>query len=268
VVGRSIVPVQGVGAWVDVFDWTDPFSNGHPTVDLAQIDAMAAAGMRTVFIQAARFNVDGDLVEPARLRALIARAHQRVMHVLFWYLPGCSDVAADQRRIAAIAALNVDCVALDIEPTSAQTDPAARNANLVAVSRFARAAVPTAIPLAAIVLPGVVTEVLNTRFWPDFPWASIRSLYDVWMPMSYWTNRTAASGWRDAYRYTVENVRRLRADLRQPSALVNAIGGIGNELTGAEIDAFHRAVVDTGSIGAGIYDWASTPADLRARLTH
>src|SRR5690606_19423114 len=109
----------------------------------------------------------------------------------------------------AIARLDVDCVAVDIEPTSAQTDPVARNANLISLSRYARATVPTAIPLAAIVLPPVVTEILNTSYWPDFPWSSIRSQYDAWMPMSYWTNRAVDSVWRDPYRYTTENVRRL-----------------------------------------------------------
>ena len=41
----------------------------------------------------------------------------------------------------------------------------------------------------------------------------IAPAYDAWMPMSYWTSRTPASGYRDAYRYTAENIDRLRGVL-------------------------------------------------------
>ena len=52
----------------------------------------------------------------------------------------------------------------------------------------------------AVVVPPVVTQVLNTNYWPDFPWQQLNGLYDVWMPMAYGSNRTPESGWRDGYR--------------------------------------------------------------------
>ena len=265
-VGRTIAPVQGEVAWVDLFDWSMTYTDGQPTVGLDDVDAMAAVGARTLYIQVTRWNADADVVEPARLAQFLTRAHRRGMHVCAWFLPALADPAVDQRRLATIARLDVDCVALDIEPTPAQTDPAARNRNLVSLSRFARATVPPALPLAAIVLPPVVTDILNPSYWPDFPWTAIRSSYDAWMPMAYWTNRTSASGWRDAYRYTVENVNRVRAHLGEPGALVHPIGGVGDQVTAADLAAYHRAVVDTASVGLGIYDWHSTPPELRDDL--
>jgi hypothetical protein len=264
-VGRTIAPLQGKGAWVDLFDWSLTYTGGRPSIGVADIDAMAAAGMRTLFIQVTRFDA-AAIVEPDRLATLLTRAHRRGMTTCAWFLPGLADLGVDQRKLEAITRLNVDCVAIDIEPTAAQTDPAARNANLVALSRHARATVPSAMPLAAIVLPPVVTDILNTSYWPNFPWTQIRSSYDVWMPMSYWTNRSTTSVWRDPYLYTTENVRRLRTNLGDPNALVNAIGGIGDKITAADIVAFKRAVADTRSIGLGIYDWASTPSELRDDL--
>lgn len=265
-VSRTIAPLQGKGAWVDLFDWSLTYTGGNPTIGVADIDAMAAAGIRTLFIQVTRFDSATPIVEPDRLGTLLARAHRRGMTTCAWFLPALADLAADQRKVAAVARLDVDCVAIDIEPTSAQRDPDARNANLIALSRYARATVPSAMPLAAIVLPPVVTEILNTSYWPDFPWSSIKGSYDAWLPMSYWTNRSPDSVWRDPYRYTVENVRRLRIDLAEPGALVNAVGGIGDEITAADLVAFRRAVIDTRSIGLGIYDWASTPPALRDDL--
>lgn len=120
-VGRTIRPVQGRGAWVDLFDWSLAYIGGAPTVGLADIDAMAAAGMETLFIQVTRIDSPTDIVEPARLATLLDRAHRRGMRTCAWFLPGLADPAVDQRRVAAIARLPVDCVAIDIEPTAADT---------------------------------------------------------------------------------------------------------------------------------------------------
>lgn len=266
VVGRSIAPVRGRAAWVDLFDWSLTYTTGAPTVGIGDIDAMAAMGMRTLFIQVTRYDADAHVVEPARLDTLLDRAHRRGMTTCAWFLPALADPAVDRARLSAIARLDVDCVAIDIEPTAAQTDPAARNANLVALSRYARDTVPRAIPLAAIVLPPVVTDILNPAYWPGFPWSSIRGAYDVWMPMSYWTNRPTTSVWRDPYRYTTENVERVREHLRDPVALVHPIGGVGDRITLEDLVSFRRAVTDTRSIGRSIYDWASTPSELRDDL--
>ena len=53
--------------------------------------------------------------------------------------------------------------------------------------------------------------------------------YDAWMTMGYWTNRKPDSGYRDAYRYTRENIDRLRVNLGNPDAIVHPIGGLAAE---------------------------------------
>ena len=76
-------------------------------------------------------------------------------------------------------------------------------------------------------LPPVLIEVVNLSFWPGFPWAAIAPFYDVWQPMSYWSFRSSSSGYGDGYTYNEESIRRLRANLGEPDAIVHAIGGIG-----------------------------------------
>ena len=55
-------------------------------------------------------------------------------------------------------------------------------------------------------LPPVVTDVLNTAYWPDFPWRELRDLYDVWLPMAYWSNRSE-EGFTDPHWYVSESLR-------------------------------------------------------------
>jgi hypothetical protein len=86
------------------------------------------------------------------------------------------------------------------------------------------------------------------------------------MPMSYWTNRTTASGWRDGYRYTVENIDRVRANLGIAGAMVHVIGGLSDAATAGEIDAFVWGSVERHAIGGGLYDDAISSTSQYAQL--
>jgi hypothetical protein len=112
------------------------------------------------------------------------------------------------------------------------------------------------------VLPPVVLEVVNPNYWPAFPWRALVPDYDVWLPMSYWTNRTAASGYRDAGRYTSENLARLRRDLGLPAAPVHTIGGIADEVEPADVAAMVQAAAGGAVLGGSLYDWHTTAASL------
>jgi hypothetical protein len=151
-----------------------------------------------------------------------------------------------------------DAVGVDIEDLSV-ADVDLRNARLVDLSARLAAAAPTTT-LGAIVLPPVVTDVLNTAYWPRFPWRQLAPLYQVWMPMAYWSNRTAASGWRDAARYTTENIARVRGNLGEPCAAVSVIGGFGADLPASDYAAMSRAAAGQGAIGVSVFDWTTTPA--------
>ena len=250
---------RGLATWIDVYDWSDTYTNGKPTVGPDDVDAMVAAGVQTLYVQTARQDTPDEVLEPDKLQAIIARARARGLTVVTWVLPGLEDLDLDMRHLHAAAALG-DALGVDIESTKVD-DVAERNRRVVQLSSDLRASLPKT-PIAAIVLPPVVLEVVNPAYWPDFPWRDIAPFYDVWMPMSYWTNRSVSSGYRDAYKYTTENIVRLRNNLGQQDALVHAAGGIGDQTTAADIDGFVQACAEQKCIGGGIYDWHTTAAAL------
>lgn len=252
----ALAEYRGFGAWIDVFDWSAAYTNNNPSVGVADVDRMADLGVQTLYVQAARHDSPSDVQEPERLRPLIDRAHARSIRVVVWYLPSFEDVNRDLQRLLAIAALPVEGIAVDIESTKV-ADAAERSRRLVDLSHRLRAALPGRM-IGAIVLPPVVTDVINRNYWPGFPWHELIPDYDVWMTMGYWTSRTQASGYRDAYRYTAENIDRLRNNLGLPAAPVHPIGGIGDKTTTADVDGFHRAATERGSLGGSLYDYRTT----------
>ena len=259
----------GLGTWVDAFDFNPAHSGGNPTVSPADVDRMAAVGVRTLYLQAARSQdprAPGDVMSPELVGDFLQRAHAWGMLVVAWYLPHLSDVADDGRHLEALARFRAggqgfDGLALDIEWRAGVPDHATRSARLVELSRHLRS-VAGGLPVGAIVMPPVLTDVINTGFWPGFPWKTLAPSYDAWLPMSYWTDRSADSPHRDAYRYTVENVRRIREHLDDPGVAVHAIGGIGNGATPTDYQRFVSACVDTDTVGHSIYDWATTDGDV------
>ena len=257
-------PFRGMGAWVDVFEWAPSYKGSKPAVSLppTAVDRMAAEGVQVLYLQATRYNnpTGGDIVDPEVLAQWLARAAANNITVVAWYLATFTDPAADIRRLKAVGHLpGVAGIGVDIESTEV-ADPAVRSARMVEVSKAVRAAMPDR-PLSGIVLPPVDTDVVNLKYWPGFPWQQIRGIYDVWQPMGYWTNRSVKSGYRDAERYTRENVERLRAHLGDPNAAVHPIGGIMNKATPADVTGYLKAVRETGSIGASLYNWSNQKPD-------
>jgi hypothetical protein len=270
---RTLKPYRGYGTWVDVYDVAPSFQGGKdPSVTVATIDEMVRQGVQTVYLQVAQIDrrSPGPLADPATMAAFLVHAHRAGLQVVGWYLPRFDDVDEDLAHLQAIADFHVlghsfDGVAVDIEWTDTAGDHATRSAQLVELSERLRDDVGEDV-LGAIVLPPVQTEVINPAKWPDFPWRELSPLYDVWLPMGYWTERSAESGYKDGQRYTDESVRRLRANIDDPTAPVHVIGGIGDELTVAQVDGFVRAAAETGAIGGSIYDWATLAAEHHAPL--
>ncbi len=184
------------------------------------------------------------------------------MRVVAWYLPKLSEPAADLRRITALAKFRsagerFDGIALDIEWTSGVPDPVARNTALVKLVKRARAVVDDR-PLGGIVLEPVLLEDVNTEYWPDFPWKKVAGSFDVWLPMTYWTNRDSSSGFRDGFVYANENIRRVRKRVGDPDAAVHPIGGIANQASTADYIGFVRAARRRDAIGWSVYDYNTT----------
>jgi hypothetical protein len=270
---RDLQAYAGLGVWVDVFDFDPAYQTGRlPPVTPADVDAMADAGVTTIYLQAARLDdrTPTGLVSPVLLAQFLARAHAREVRVVGWYLPKFADVAADVERVRLLSEFEsfgqrFDGVALDIEDRSTVPDHAQRSANLVEMSARIRQEVGDD-PVGAIIIAPVQSEVVNDQFWPGFPYGELAPLYDAWLPMSYWSERSVESGYHDGYTYNEESVRRLRTNLGDDDAVVHSIGGIGDRVTLEELDGFVRSLVDTRSIGGSIYDWATLPVEHRQRM--
>jgi hypothetical protein len=251
---------RGLGTWVDAYDFAREF--GNATTRPSAVDEMAQQGVKTLYIQAAKDRDGvGDLASPDLLGQFLERAHARRMKVIAWYLPRFLDQERDFRHVKAMLDFRshghaFDGVGIDIESRE-NGDVKQRNDRLVALSQRVRKAAGMR-SVSAIVVPPVVTDVMNPKFWPDFPWSRIRSSYDVWVPMGYWTNRKPDSEYRDAYRYTTENVRLLRENLNDPNAVVHVAGGVGTKATSRDYERFVLGARDSRSVGLSVYDWAVT----------
>ncbi len=254
----TIVPYTGLGAWLDVYDWSVTFTGHAPPLEIDAIDALAAQGVQTLYIQASKWDAPEDVVDRDRLIAFIHRAHEHGIAVIGWYLPTLEDPARDVQRLLAIAELPIQGVAVDIESRRVD-DAAERSRRLVQVSAALRAALPGEV-LGAIPLEPVLLEDINPALWPGFPWAEIASSYDVWLPMSYWTNRRPDSPWRDVRTYVVTNIDRVRNHIGRPDAPVHVLGGIGDRTTAIDLQAFRAAAAERGAIGGSIYDFRTTAA--------
>jgi hypothetical protein len=250
---------RGLGTWVDVYDWSAAFGKDGALVTPATVDAMAAAGVQTLYIQTAKWDVPDPVLEPDRLVPIIRRARDLGLRVVAWYMPGLVDPASDMAHMIASTKLGVDGIAVDIEFRRV-SDTAERNRRLIDLSQSMRRALPNQ-SIGAIVLPPVVLDKINPNYWPGFPWHELAPFYDVWLPMAYWTNRTSSSGYRDAYRYSWENVTLVRQHLGIAGAPVHLIGGIGDETSAADIGGMLRASSEHGVLGASLYDWRTTAAE-------
>ncbi len=277
--GRSDLPgggFTGLGTWVDAYDFSREYAEpATPTVTPEHVDVMWQAGVKTIYLQAAKFGdktpAGRDILSPDLVGAILGRAHYRGMRVVAWYLPSFGDVSADVRRFVAMrdfrdkGGQRFDAIGVDIEWRGDVPNHDTRNARLVDLTKRVRAAIPN-IPLSAIVLPPVVTDVINQQYWPRFPWTTLRPYYDVWQPMSYYTNRKAGTQWRSAYTYTYENIRLTRKHLNQPYAPVSVAGGIGDKSTETDYREFIRGSKAQHAIGASIYDWRTTASSAYPTL--
>ena len=256
-------PFTGLGAWIDVFEYVPAFVQqfGPPPVQPASVDDLAALGAKTLYLQAAIDDPRSPdlIVNRTLVSDILRRAHARGMRVVAWYYPQLVDPARDEARLDAIVAFRArgerfDGVALDIESQAVQNVDD-RNQRLVALARRLRAKAHN-VPIGAIVYPAVQLEVVNQRLWPRFPYRALAPSVDVWLPMTYWTFRSAP--YRDAFTYTDESIRRLRTDLHDRGAAVAPVGGLAGDSVPLDYLTFARAVRQDHAIGHSVFDAATT----------
>ncbi|MDY7101210.1 MAG: hypothetical protein S0880_08485 [Actinomycetota bacterium] len=269
---RDASVYEGLGTWVDAFDFAPAYSGGEPSVTVDDLEEMAALGVRTLYLQVSRDDdrAEGLILDTELVSRFLLRAHRHGIAVVGWYLPRFGDVGRDLEHLEAVDTFEVaghrfDGVGIDIEWTGDVEDPIERGARLVELTeRYDEIATVDAI--GGIVLPPVLLEVVNDQFWPSFPWAELEPLIDVWLPMSYWTDRRSDSGYRDGFTYNEESTRRLRRNVGNPDAVVHGIGGIGDAVDAAQLGDFAESLAATDSIGGSIYDWNTLDDSARRAL--
>ena len=255
---EQLQPFAGLSTWIDIYDLD--------MTPAQQIDMAAAGGVELIFVQTARHKSTRDIEEPGRLGQVIELAHDRGMQVMTWYVPDFVHDRRDLRRSqAAIGFVSPrgdrpDAFGLDIEVED-NPDPADRSARLLRLSAALREWAGPDFPLAAIVLPPLQLD-LRADWWPDFPFAGLRSYYDAYIPMSYSSFRGTDA--KTTYNWNVGNVVEMRKRTGDPALPVHLAGGIADDFP--EVGVFVRAVRDSESIGGGLYDLHTTHPDAWAIL--
>ena len=251
-----IIAYRGLGAWVDLFDasaWNDPTGT---------VADMAARGVRTLFIETSNFHWPSDLNKADVLSQFISQAHAHGMRVVAWYLPQLKDLDHDLARCQAAIQFRTadgqsfDSFSLDIEDSSVK--PAStRTARLLTLSNQLRAFVGSGYPLGAII-PSPTGMTIHASYWPDFPYEQLAAVYDVIVPMGYYTYHV--HGYAKVFAETAQNFTIIREQTGNPRIPIHIIGGLAGNSSLTEVRAFVRCVRQYGVLGASLYDYATTKA--------
>jgi hypothetical protein len=251
---RDLSVYGGLGTWVDLYAapvWAAPETT---------VVAAAAHGVRTLFLETGNYRQRVDLVRPQVLSRFLDAAHAAGLRVVAWYLPSLAHPARDLRRaLAAIRFTSTsgerfDSFALDIE-ASVVGSVSQRDARLLALSSRLRAAVGGSYPLGAIV-PSQVGMDLHPTYWPGFPYRPLARLYDVFLPMAYFTYRGRSAAF--ARSYAAASIAAVRADSGQESVPVHVIGGLSGGIGAAGARGFVQAVGDCAPLGFSLYEFPTT----------
>lgn len=255
---------RGLGAWVDLYHYGVPGSPPPASV----VAEMAGRGVRTIYIETARWNSGADLDHPAQLGAFLDAAHARGLKVVGWYLPGFADTATDVRRSLAVLTFtspggqHFDGFAADIEDRSATASQDQFNAGITGYATALRRAVAPGTTLGAIV-PDAKNNERAPAYWAGFPWPQIGDSFDVVLPMAYWSvtkdPRTCLATQMDVTSYMNQVIDQTDALMGQ-SKPIAPMGGISNCDTQQEVAEYVRTLRTRGAIGGGLYDFESLEA--------
>jgi hypothetical protein len=222
---------------------------------------MAAHGVRTLYLETSNFRRGRAFVHRDAVERFIEAAHDHGMAVVAWYLPGFADPDLDLKR--SLLAINLrtanrgdsfDSFALDIESPEVES-ASLRTQRLLEISEGIRAAVGEDYTLGAIV-PSPRGMQVHPDYWPGFPYTELNELYDVFVPMTYFTWRT--EGLVGAHNYAMKVIQIIRNEVGSWSVPIHVIGGISNESTTLESRGFVRALRERGVIGGSYYSYPGT----------
>jgi len=236
----------GLGAWIDHYDY-----DGRSIATMrSRIDTLAAAGVQTLYLQSSTPSSGVLSSSPARLGAMVARAQQRHLRVVLWYLPTTTSISRDLAHLRAAAVLpGVNAVAVDAE--SATVRPVAeRNRRIVSlVAQLHRA---TSKPVGVIVPSPTALELwAKATWWPSYPLAALGAAGDGVLTMTYWQyhrGRTTAAA------QTAGDLERVHRAVGEAVP----VHVVGSPTTAADIAGFCGALRAGGAAGGSVYDAATT----------
>lgn len=259
---------RGLGTWVDLFDY-------GPSTSLAEtramLETMRAHGVRTVYLETARYNSSRAFDYPSQIRTWLREAHARDMLVVGWYFPAYSEfLDTDVERTIAVATYRsddgerFDAVGVDIEYRGKTSGPPEFNAGIVEQLERVRARLGVTYPISAIAPPPNQME-LAPSTWAGFPWEAIGRLADVIQPMAYSSYRKG-SQCPDQPRYctrlyTRNAITSIRTETGDAQIPIHVIGGIADRLTRAEIADFVDGAEAADAYGASMYDHVTLMKD-------
>ncbi len=243
---------RGLGTWVDVYDaasWANPER---------AVARMQARGIATIFLETSSYRRPDDLFRPDRVARFLDAAHERGLRVIAWYVPSFANLRRDLRRsLAAVfyeapSGARFDSFALDIE-SSLVRSAARRTERLLRLASGIRAAAGEGYPLGAIIPSPRGMEILPA-YWPGFPYANLAAVFDVFLPMAYFSYRTRDEATAGAY--VARSLEILREQVGEMP--VHAIGGVASRSRPGQVRGFVEAACAGGAIGLSLYDFETT----------
>jgi hypothetical protein len=268
---RDLGPYSGLATWLDIYAGKSAWSNPGRVVA-----AMDRDGARTLFIETGNYRQSVDLVRPRAQGRFLDAAHAAGLRVVAWYLPSFAGLGQDERR--ALAAIrfqspsgeHFDGFALDIEATVVR-DKALRNRRLLQLSARLRSEVGPDYALGAII-PSPIG--MSPSYWPHIPYRALARVYDVFLPMAYFTFR-GVRGSKATLAYLSATVAAVRNGTGDPTVPIHLIGGLSGGMATPETVGFMRAVATCAPLGYSLYSfpttrrsmWTTLKASLPARAT-
>ena len=216
---------------------------------------MHKRGVETIYLQTATHGSGTALVFPEATAQFLIAAHRNDMKVVGWYVPSFARPGRDFRMarkgllFETKGGHRFDSFALDIEAPNVDNIHK-RNRRLLEISRKLRRSAGSDYPLGAVIPDS------HSLYWPDFPYKRIAAIYDVMVPMGYFTFR--AEGFKHVERYTEHNIRTIRKETGDKKTPVHVIGGIADEVGVPAARGFAAAVRKNRVLGGSLYDYPIT----------
>jgi hypothetical protein len=248
-----------LGTWVDLFDYG---TSGGLDATMAAA-AMRSRGVRTIYLETARYNSSSSFDFPTDVGEWVDAAHANGMKIVGWYFPTYgSYLDKDVSRTVAIASFrsgtgqHFDGLAIDIEHKTSAQSRAAWFSDIATHLARVRSKVGPAVAIGSII-PAPLAMDIYPNSWTGFPWSAIGAQSNAVLPMGYWSYRHDCSTDPShcAYGYTAGNVTKARDKTHLP---VHIIGGIGDSVSSGEVSDFVRAARDTHAYGGSLYDYRTT----------